>query len=579
MKKLVTWVAPALFLVFNIFAFGPTTIYQGNVDEFAVPLPSILISFILPALALLLALILIARILPEKPHRLFISILFVLGVLLWLQGNFLVWKYGLFNGQGIDWSRNAWQGWADGALWAGLLVLACLFYRKVYRIAAWGSAVIMAVLLLSLLITSLQRPETWATEEKSSRPLSPPEEIFEFSSQSNVIHFILDGFQSDIFSEIIAEDFDRYSAALQGFTFFKEATGSFPTTYMSVPAFLGARIYKNNMPMRGFLNEVKRGKNVFNMLYDRGYETDLVTDTLFANRARYSHQYQIAIPYGGTRQQNIRSHSALMLDLVLFRHAPHFLKRYIYNNQTWLVQRLLTPKNKTLNLIYFSHAAFLDDMIEHLSVKTAQPVYKYVHLMTPHFPMVVNTDCRYAGKIPSTRANIKIQAKCALDHFIRFLDRLRSRGLYDSSLIILQSDHGLGQKIEMTNLESPGDGVNSINKISLPAIAGSAAALLAIKPSHSRDNFTISKAQVSLTDIPATMSSLLKLDDTFDGRPVFEVNPDEVRERRFYYHEWQAKDWKRDYFPRLDEFIITGSVFDRNSWRLGITYYPPRRSR
>jgi hypothetical protein len=579
MKKAGTSLGPAVFVVFNLFVFGPYTIYQGNIDEFTIPLPSILVEFVLPALALLLALILIARLLPEKARQLFVSILFVMGVLLWLQGNFLVWKYGLFNGQGIDWSRKAWQGWADGALWAGLLLLACLFYRKVYRIAAWGSAVITAVLLLSLLITSLQGPETWATQEKSSRPLSPPEEIFEFSSQSNVIHFVLDGFQSDIFSEIIAEDFDHYSTSLEGFTFFKEAMGSFPTTYMSVPAFLGARIYKNNMPMRGFLNQVKRGKNLFNMLYDRGYETDIVADTLFAYRARYSHQYQIVIPYGGTRQQNIRSNSALMLDLVLFRHAPHFLKPYIYNNQTWLVQRLFGLKNKTLNLVYFSHAAFLDDMIEHLSVKTDQPVYKYIHLMTPHFPMVVNTDCGYAGKIPSTRANIKIQAKCALDHFIKFLDRLRSRGLYDSSLIILQSDHGLGQKIEMTNLESLGDRVNSINNISLSAIAGSAIALLAIKPSYNKDNFAISRAQVSLTDIPATMSNLLKLDDTFDGRPVFEVDPDEVRERRFYYHEWQAKDWKRDYFPRLDEFVVKGSVFDRNSWRLGLTYYPPRRSK
>jgi hypothetical protein len=268
-----------------------------------------------------------------------------------------------------------------------------------------------------------------------------------------------------------------------------------------------------------------------------------------------------------------------MLDLVLFRHAPHFLKRYVYNDQTWLIQRLFNPKNNTLKLDYFSHTAFLDDMIEHLAVKGDKPVYKFIHLMTPHFPMVVNKNCRYAGKIRPTRADIKIQAKCALDHFIKFLDRLRGRGLYDSSLIILQSDHGLGQKIEMSNLESPGDGVNSINNISLSAIAGSALALLAIKPSHNKDKFTISRAQVSLTDIPATMSYLLKLDGTFDGRPVFEVEPDEMRERRFYYHEWQAKDWERDYFPRLDEFVITGSVFDRNSWRLGFTYYPPRRSK
>jgi hypothetical protein len=579
MKKAATSLGPAVFLVFNLFAFAPTTIYQGNIDEFAIPLPSILVLFVLPALALLLVLSLIGLLLPEKPHRLYLSILFVLGVLVWLQGNFLVWKYGLFDGQGIDWSINAWRGWADGAMWAGLLILACLFYRRVFRIVAWGSAVITTVLLVSLLITSLQRPETWAAKEKSSRPLIPPEEIFEFSSQFNVIHFILDGFQSDIFSEIIAEGFDRYSAALVGFTFFEETMGSFPTTYMSIPAFLSGRVYKNNMPMRRFLDQVKRGKNLFNALYERGYETDIVTNPLFVRGARYSRQYQIAIPYGGTGQQNVRSNSALMLDLVLFRHAPHFLKKYVYNDQTWLIQRGFTPKNNTLNLAYFSHTAFLDDMIEHLSVKRDKPVYKYIHLMTPHAPMVVNKDCEYAGKIGLTRDNIKIQARCVLDHILKFLDRLRNRGLYDSSLIILQSDHGHGQKINMTNLESRGDGVNFVDNMSLPAIAGSALALVVIKPPQNKGDFRISRAQVSLTDIPATIGSLLNLDDKFNGRSVFEVDPDEVRERRFYYHEWRKGSWRKSYFPRLDEFVVTGSVFDRNSWRLGFTYYPPGRSK
>jgi len=59
-----------------------------------------------------------------------------------------------------------------------------------------------------------------------------------------------------------------------------------------------------------------------------------------------------------------------MLDLSLFRHAPHFLKRFIYNDQTWLIQRLVAPKGHLLNLEYFSHAAFMDDVIEHSSVKT-----------------------------------------------------------------------------------------------------------------------------------------------------------------------------------------------------------------
>jgi len=578
MKKVVTSLSPSFFFVFNIFVFGSYTIYQGNIDEFTVSWPSILSFFLLPALVLFLVLSLIGLLLPKKAHQLYISILFIFGLLVWLQGNFLVWKYGLLNGQGFDWSKNVWRGWADGTLWIVLLISACLFFRKVYKIAAFASMAMTAVLFVSLFFTTLQKPETWTTAEKSSLSSIPPEEIFEFSSQQNIIQFILDGFQSDIFEEIIAEDFDHYSKSLEGFTFFKEAMGSFPTTYMAVPAFLSEQIYKNDIPMPRFLRRVNRGKTIFNVLYDRGYETDIVCEEGFVQGARYSHHYQIAVPYGGTKQQNVKSNSALMLDLVLFRHAPHFLKKFIYNDERWLFQRLLTPKNYSLNLRYFSHQAFLRDMIKHLSNKRNKPVYKYIHLMATHPPVVVNKNCEYAGNTPATRANIKIQAKCGLDHFIEFLDQLRSKSVYDSSLIILQADHGLGQEIKMTNLDKRGDEVHSIKNRILPKIAGSALPLLAIKPPHSQENLKISRAQVSLTDIPATIDHLLRLDDKFAGRSVFEVDPNEVRERRFYYHEWQNRNWQSNYFPRLDEFVIKGSVFDRNSWRWNFTYYRPKRS-
>jgi hypothetical protein len=131
----------------------------------------------------------------------------------------------------------------------------------------------------------------------------------------------------------------------------------------------------------------------------------------------------------------------------------------------------------------------------------------------------------------------------------------------------------------MTNMDNPGDEVNFIENISLPVIAGFALALMAIKPPHNRDNLNISRAQVSLTDIPATISSILNLDDKFDGRSVFEVDPNEVRERRFYYHDWRKESWQQSYFPRLDEFVVKGSVFDKNSWRLGSTYYTPDQSK
>jgi len=53
--------------------------------------------------------------------------------------------------------------------------------------------------------------------------------------------------------------------------------------------------------------------------------------------------------------------------------------------------------------------------------------------------------------------------------------------------------------------------------------------------------------------------------------------PNEIRERKFYYYEWQHKNWQSQYLDYLTEFIIKGSVFDKTSWRLGPTYHSPKR--
>jgi hypothetical protein len=577
-NKLAASTAPAFLLVFVIFVYGPFTIYQGNIDEFSLPLTSFLGTFWLPALILFLLLSLCGLSLSIKAHQAYASLLFVFAVLLWLQGNFLVWKYGLLDGQGIDWSRRAWRGWIDGAVWVVLLALGCLFFRKVYRIIVFASVALTSLLLASLVFTSIQKPEVWAPKGRSTQRLIPPDRIFQFSSQQNVIHFILDGFQSDFFEEIVAENFDHYSTSLEGFTFFRDTAGSFPTTYMSVPAFLSGKIYKNNMPMRKFVNRAIRGRTIASRLQKRGYETDLVTPSLFSRGIRSSTWYYITIPYGGTMRQHVRSNSALMLDLVLFRHAPHFLKKFIYHDERWMVQRLLGLKDRRLSLRYFSHQAFLNDLIAGLSVNRSGPVYKYIHSMATHPPVVVDKECQYAPGTPATRENIKAQAKCSLDLFLKFLDRLRAAGIYDSSLIVLQADHGLGSAVKMKNPDAPAGEAWPFENASLAEVAGSAAALMAIKPPHSEGPMKISSAPVSLTDIPATISSLLNLQDHPDGRSAYEVGEDEVRERYFYYYHWLHENWQSTYFPRLDEFVVRGSLFDGNSWRLNSTYYPPKKS-
>ena len=181
------------------------------------------------------------------------------------------------------------------------------------------------------------------------------------------------------------------------------------------------------------------------------------------------------------------------------------------------------------NTLYFSHREFLQDLIDNMSVNRTKPCYKYIHLMNAHGPPVVTQDCEYAGGvIPWSRENVTNLQRCSLDHVIEFLTKLKSLGIYESSLIIISADHGRGTSIKMQNEDKQLDGYPDLN-----LIAGQALPLMAIKLPNGEGPLKISNLQTQIKDLPATVSALLKLNEEFEGRSMFDGDMSEIPERKF----------------------------------------------
>ena len=588
MKKLITswWsnksnmkfvLPPALLIICNLFIFMPATIYSGNISEFSIGLSDMLKYYVVPGLLLLLVLLSIGMVISKKYVSLYVAATFALGILMWAQGNLLVWNYGLLDGQAIDWVHISWRGWIDSTLWIALLLLAGLFRKRVSKRATLACTIVIALQFVTLTYATVQKPEIW--QKKVLSVAAPPKQVFEFSTKQNVIQIILDMFQADIFEEIIAEDPDYYRSKLEGFTFFKDTIGSFPSTFLSIPSIVSGKKYKNSMPIPDFITNIFQGKTIINTMFDRGYEVDIVTGTSgLYDRGRYSNYYHIPIPYGKTEHQHGLTNAASLFDLVLFRVSPHFLKRAIYNNQAWMIRRLSGQK-KYAHLFYFAHKAFFDDLIHNISANRTEHVYKVFHLFTSHTPVVVDKEGNYAGEaLPATRENVKTQCKFVLDDLLSFLGELKTMGIYHSSLVIVHADHGGRTNIKMHNNGLRLDQSSIKDKTHFEKIAATALPLLVIKPPHSKGLLEVSKAQTMLSDIPATICAILNVDGTFDGRSVFAVDPKKQRERRFYYSHWTDQNFRKDFLDRLDEYIINGSVFDITSWQLGATYLSPKQS-
>jgi len=568
-------IAMGSILAANIFIFIPLTLYMGNIDEFTVPFSSILDVYLRPLIYFVVFLAVIGALMKADRFPGYLSVLAMISILLWMQANLLVWEYGLLDGRSIDWGKGVWRGWVDLGIWSAFLLLVLFSDDRVAKPVMRAAVAVFCLQVCFALLFVYQNAQAFSEKSKTIARINPVDDIYRFSPQKNVLHILGDGFQSDIFEEILnGDDGEALSAALDGFVFFKEHMGAFQYTHMSVPAILSGRVYRNHIPRKEFLDETIGGKTILNEAYRAGYEVDLAVPASLGHlytRSHYTNAYLVPDNKHVTKME-YKVHDAITLfDLALFRAVPHFLKKTIYNDQFWFTQALLGEK-KT-GQVFFSHTAFLRHIRENMSVDRDAPVYKYVHLMLSHNPMVTTADCEYSGHVlPSIRDNIKNQARCGLVEVARLLEKMKELGIYNDATIVLQADHGAWVAPRELEGKAGADGKDKF--IVHPAHVGEALPLMAVKLPHASGSLQTSLVFSSITDTPATIASITGLDADFDGRSIFDLTPGEARERRHYVYEYSRSEWKADYLAPMQEYVVNGSAYDSAAWRIGDIYLP-----
>ena len=229
-----------------------------------------------------------------------------------------------------------------------------------------------------------------------------------------------------------------------------------------------------------------------------------------------------------------------MLDLSLFRHAPHAVKPHIYHDGRWFFQQRIASRRgpEATAAQPFGDAAFLREFANGITRGNDAPVYTLLHVITPHLPVVTDADCAYVPKpapIPEDFAN---QARCALSAVRTLLQRLRDLDLYDRSAIIVTSDHGVDLAYIEPEDEHPLRGMRSPAGVTLPRIESYATPLLLVKPFAAQGPLQTSYAPTSITDVPATLLDLAGLPDALGrGASVLRIDPAAARQRTYAHHK------------------------------------------
>ena len=147
--------------------------------------------------------------------------------------------------------------------------LAALLSRSVSRFAPFAAQLFLVLQVGGLAIT-------WGGPDADRRIgwAEPPPELFRFSSERNVIHIVLDEFQTDVFVAMLEEDGGSLGRTFTGFTFFADHLGAFPSTSLSMPAMLTGKEFRNEQPVPEFVRQAFSEGSIFASLNRAGYAID-----------------------------------------------------------------------------------------------------------------------------------------------------------------------------------------------------------------------------------------------------------------------------------------------------------------
>lgn len=429
---------PEIGYVIAAFSFTlclgvPLDIYLKNHKELLFSLRDFFPYLLFAGIAFAALLSAISWLCRGRGRTIFLCLLFGMLLGIFAQSYLNHIQYGLLDGKAIDWSAfRVVARWNTVGWLMGIAIPALLFYkfgeRIVYGIAKYTAIVLILVQVLSL--GQIAAEQNWS--HKIHATLTT-EKMFELSANDNIVIFILDAFDTEIFQRIRREHPERLSE-FTGFTYYPDAASMFGATHWSVPQMLTGEVYLHDTQYEDFIDKAWKKTKFFDDLHNHGYNRQYLYtwDTLVSANAKFDNLV--------TDDFTI-SHDSLYAycKMVLFRCLPHMAKKYFL-----VATEDLQHRNCVNNVHAYSwnDKEFYDQLVQegiHLQ-HNANSLHWY-HLRGAHPPAVIDANVNSIEPNRTLEGQYQ-QAQGACKIVSEFVKQLKERGIYDRTLFLVLADHG-----------------------------------------------------------------------------------------------------------------------------------------
>ncbi len=421
------------WLIFLIGFYLPFLVYNSNRSYFPEYYSELIFPVTLAAFSIVVVLTLLVSAVPTNLFRYITSILLVLGFVFWGMGDYFSVSYGQLNGLGLVFSQHANRGRLE--LWVILpLLLAAILFRK--QILDNLSFIVLLILLAQIAIVI----KGVITEpiDKQVQKESVDDEVFGVSQNKNIFIIVLDTFGSEYFQQILKEQ-AGLKHELKGFISYKDAISNYPVTKASIPSFLMGELIPEDVQYQKYLSDYVSEKGLPKQFEQMGYIVSVLSTSYLWFHHLYKKRFYYQLP---KVEGYIKSNYWQLLDYAIFRMTPHILKPNVYNRGAWLVSNYVESGSPYRNEKPWISALVMDEYKEKMEVRGEEPRFKFLHFTLPHPKLIFDANCQLLTRFNYDDENMLNQSKCTLKKLLAIFEKMKHLNVFDSSLIVVMSDHG-----------------------------------------------------------------------------------------------------------------------------------------
>ncbi len=438
----------------------------------------------------------------------------------YIQGTYMTGNLPPLDGREISWSVYTKEMLISAVVWlavlAGFSVLShVLTAERWNKFLTFFSAVILLISAVAILITCIST----GGYHRQNGILQSDTYLFDMSEEENLVILLLDSVDGAGFREL-TEKHPEYAEILEDFTSFDNVMSGYPYTSRSIPFILSGRWYENEQPYRNYCAEAFTQSPLFEKLkndgyrmgfYDPDYSFVLELEEMFENISK--------APFFASPLRFI----SLQMKLTGYRYFPFVFKQFCAVTPGEISAATLRS-NGIEGYYSWENEFFLDKLETKEVVVSEEKCFRYIYLYGAHVPFI------YPAQSPDYEdCSFESSMEMCMTITEQYLQKLKSSGVYDSTAIVILSDHGYADDDAAEGRQHP---------------------FLLIKGRHEKHPYAVNSAPLSHEDL---QEAFLKLTDGSKSSELFPWEESSERDRRYLFCRYGAED-------TLEEFYQTGSA-------------------